>query len=75
MQPMSCSCVCVVGRGNYKNDVMSLVRMYREKIGDHRAHTSFNPLGGVVGVDIEVGDYRCCVIGCMLAHVVAPSSP
>ena len=35
------------------------MRLFKEQIDDPTATTSFNPFGGVAGVDIDVGDYRC----------------
>ena len=49
-------------RGNYKNDVLSLVAYFRIQIGDHTTATSFNAFGGVRGVDIDLGDFRCACI-------------
>ena len=45
-------------RGNYVNDINSLVDMFKELIPDHTAETRTNPFQGVNGVDIDSGDMR-----------------
>ena len=45
-------------RGNYRNDVLSMVRHFKSKIGDPFQTTTHNPFQGNGGVDLDKGDYR-----------------
>ena len=55
---LACLILVFNGRGNYRNDVQSLVLHFQESIPDPTVVTSFNAFGGLAGVDIELGDYR-----------------
>ena len=45
-------------RGNYTNDILSLVKMFHELMPDPTSETDHNPFQGVSGVGINAGDMR-----------------
>ena len=48
----------ITARGNYSNDIESLLRFFHEKIPDPSETTNMNPFQGLAGVDLTAGDYR-----------------
>ena len=45
-------------RGNYRDDVLTVVKYLKSKTPMPNESTSHNPFQGVAGVDMALGDYR-----------------